>query len=614
MISQNKKDLTYILKDTNTEKLHQIAKDCNNKYQEALKKAKKLHTKMDVTNSKKEKGQFSGFDSKGKPVYVFETSLNTAKVSNVNNIWQGGISGLNLNGAGINIGHWETGFALPTHQELEGRIFIKDDAQESTEHATHTAGILIGQGVYQAARGMASGATISSYTTRNRNAEIAEFSALGGIISSHSYAIGYLSGNKDYYGAYSNNSREWDEIIYNAPYSTLCNAAANYRLSDDKDPTYRGYNTVLEYSSCKNTITVGAVKNVLNYNSPNDVKLWVNSSSGPTDDWRIKPDICALGESVISAGNRNNSDYRSLSGTSMSTPVVAGAITLLQQHYHTMNNVYMKAATVKALLISTTKEAGSNDGPDFEYGWGLLDAEKAAKTISKNGSTTSINELTLQNGDIYTTTVDVDGTSPFTCAIAWTDPAGNAVQKGINELTPRLINDLDIRVTRNNIEYEPWTITPNSSLNNFSDAATKGDNFRDNVERIDVKYLPEGTYNITVSHKNTLMNGAQDFSMIISGMQETATLSQHNITKTNNTFIVYPNPSYDGYFNIVTQNTNTSTKQEIEIYDMSGRLVTNNTFHGQKTKLNLSKLNFGTYLLKVKSNNKTSNRLIIIGK
>lgn len=68
----------------------------------------------------------------------------------------------------------------------------------------------------------------------------------------------------------------------------------------------------------------------------------------------------------------------------MSTPVVAGTIALLQQYYHDLNNVYMKAATMKALLICTTDEAGRYDGPDFQNGWGLLNAEIAADVITRN--------------------------------------------------------------------------------------------------------------------------------------------------------------------------------------------------------------------------------------
>ncbi len=38
----------------------------------------------------------------------------------------------------------------------------------------------------------------------------------------------------------------------------------------------------------------------------------------------------------------------------------------------------MKAATLKALAIHTADEAGPNEGPDYQFGWGLFNALSAA--------------------------------------------------------------------------------------------------------------------------------------------------------------------------------------------------------------------------------------------
>ena len=220
----------------------------------------------------------------------------------------------------------------------------------------------------------------------------------------------------------------------------------------------------------------------------------------------------------------------------MSAPTVTGAIALLQQHYHNIDVVYMKSATVKALLLGTTDEAGANDGPDFQSGWGLMNAERAAEVISDHG----ILELSITDGNAYTTTFDVDGSSPITLCMAWTDPAGNPVFGNTDDKTPMLVNDLDVRIIQNSTVYEPWLLLPNTSSDNFTDAAIKGDNFRDNVERIDISSLAAGNYTVTVSHKGSLVNGMQDFSIILKGSM--GSLNIDDLEKPNPVSI-YPNPA-----------------------------------------------------------------------
>jgi len=56
------------------------------------------------------------------------------------------------------------------------------------------------------------------------------------------------------------------------------------------------------------------------------------SSSGPTDDGRIKPDLVANGDGVYSALNGGNSAYGTLGGTSMSSPNAAGTADLLRHN------------------------------------------------------------------------------------------------------------------------------------------------------------------------------------------------------------------------------------------------------------------------------------------
>ncbi len=609
-VAQNDNDRSYIIKQTNTEALKKIAKSKKQHYTIALNEALRQGVKKEIVNNKKEKGYLSGFDLKGVPVYDFDDNVDVATTGRIDKIWNGGSSGLNLTGAGIEIGHWEAGgLALTTHQELTGKI-THAEAEAVSSHSTHTACTMLGTGIDADARGMAPSTTIVSRRSNNDETEIANFGAAGGLLSNHSYSTGDPNGTTELYGVYTNNAKEWDDILFNAPYLSLNKSAGNNR-NDGVNTGDNGYDIIYTVATCKNLITVGAVDDVSVYTGPGSITQSAFSNWGPTDDWRIKPDITANGVSVYSADHDNDTDYTTKSGTSMSTPSVTGAIALLQQHYNNENSVYMKAATVKALLLGTTDEAGANDGPDFQSGWGLLNAERAAEVITNNGTSSIVTELSISNGSTYTTTIEVDGTSPLLLTIVWTDPAGTPVASGIDNQTPMLVNDLDVRITKDATTYSPWVMTPNASSNNFTDAAIKGDNFRDNVERIDVSSLPAGIYTVTVTHKGTLINGSQDFSMVINGIIGN-TLNVDNKEKYNNLISIYPNPSKNGYVNVLIPDNYDLNSCRIEVFDLLGKQKKSSVFSEKEISLDVSNLNSGLYIIKIKTGDSHYNQLIVI--
>ncbi|MDZ7315281.1 MAG: S8 family serine peptidase [candidate division KSB1 bacterium] len=89
------------------------------------------------------------------------------------------------------------------------------------------------------------------------------------------------------------------------------------------------------------------------------------SSRGPTSDGRIKPDVVALGVGATSAQS-SGSGYTTGSGTSFSSPLVAGAAALiLQAHPH------LTPLQVRQALLQTANRAAS---PDNVYGFGLVNA------------------------------------------------------------------------------------------------------------------------------------------------------------------------------------------------------------------------------------------------
>ncbi|WP_438425579.1 fibronectin type III domain-containing protein [Aquimarina macrocephali] len=496
--AQNQNDRENIKKQTDLQALQKIISRSNTINN--ANKAKVANQKVPLTKTTIDGrlGVFYSFNEKGEPIYAYDDNVDAAASGRTNKIWTGGSSGLNLTGAGIEIGVWESGYARPTHQEFGGRASNGGDGGSVTSHGTHTGGTLIASGTDPAARGMASGATVKNYTASGMVTEAASFAAAGGILANNSNTP---SGSA---GVYDATARDMDEVAHNAPFYLHCKSAGN---------SGNNYGVVKTNQLAKNLLVVGNCNDILNYTGPSSVSMSSSSSYGPSDDWRIKPDITNNGTTVYSSDNASDTDYGSKSGTSMSTPATAGTIALLQEHYKNINGVYMRAATAKGLIIDTADEMGANDGPDFASGWGLVNAERAAQVISNNGNTSIMDELTLNNGSTYTRTIISDGSTPLALTIVWNDPAG-AIGSGN---TPVLVNDLDVRITGNSNTYSPWVMVPNGSFNNYSDAAQKGDNFRDNVEKIDA-VLAAGTYTVTVTHKGTLTNGSQAFSLIANGV------------------------------------------------------------------------------------------------
>ncbi len=94
------------------------------------------------------------------------------------------------------------------------------------------------------------------------------------------------------------------------------------------------------------------------------------SSRGPTYDGRIKPDICAQGVGVRCASPYDSLAYLSVGGTSLSTPLAAGAAALcLQMHPH------WTPIDLRTALRSSGDHAQI---PNNDYGWGVIDAYEAA--------------------------------------------------------------------------------------------------------------------------------------------------------------------------------------------------------------------------------------------
>jgi hypothetical protein len=94
------------------------------------------------------------------------------------------------------------------------------------------------------------------------------------------------------------------------------------------------------------------------------------SSTGPTADGRIKPDVMARGAAVYSADPGNPVEYDLVDGTSFSCPLTAGVAAVILE----INPAWTNEDVMEAMKLTASR----SDSPDNRYGWGILDAYKAA--------------------------------------------------------------------------------------------------------------------------------------------------------------------------------------------------------------------------------------------
>ena len=521
-----------------------------------------------------------GIDHFGKPVYIATVdNIISAATIGTSKLWPGGAAKLSLNGSADNIkgkiAIWDEGLVRPTHVELVGRVIQVDNSPTLSDHSTHVSGTMIAAGVNPVAKGMSFGEQLlQCYDFNNDVAEMTAAAKQGLLVSNHSYAtvagwnpdatnpnqwdwFGNPGDTVDInFGLYDQETQQWDSIAYSNPYYLICKAGGNNR-GDTGPPAgtdyYRynaqgslydagprpafgtsssissnaGYMTIATYGNAKNIVVLGAVNPIPGgYSKPSDVVLASFSSLGPTGDGRIKPDLVADGVDVLSSISTADNAYDIYSGTSMATPATTGSSLLLQQYYSQLHSVFMHSATLKALLIHTADEAGSYPGPDYIYGWGLVDIAKAAAVITSDNTdqVQQIHESSLTNGtkDSESWTITASGKMPVSATICWTDPPAVPVNVPNNEHNfkdngIKLVNDLDLRIKDNTTGaiYMPWTLNP---LNPGA-AAVKSDNFRDNEEKVELtdSLIPGRSYTITITHKATLQRTTQLYSLVISG-------------------------------------------------------------------------------------------------
>lgn len=548
----------------------------NNRKTDSL--AKRYHWPIINTDKTGGYAKLVGVNRFNNPIYASTfNNIDAAATINTSSLWTGGTTGLNLDGSSANMKNklavWDGGRVLDTHIELKGRINRMDssryDYSGGSFHATHVTGTIIAKGINPLVKGMCSGLqgiltycfSLDGGYTFN---DIPQASGVAKdlLLSNHSYGTlcgwyqdgsgswtfwGNVNDKVDFnFGYYDDHTKSLDEIAYNAPYYLPVRASGNSRNQNGprvgnpfyyydngqkvfKDSLPSGvsrndsYVTLAPEASGKNVITVGAVYSITyGYTQPSDVIMTAFSSWGPSNDGRIKPDLVADGKDVLSTVSTSDNAYELDDGTSMASPAVTGSLLLLQEYYSKLHSGnFLRAATIKGLAIHTANEAGNANGPDYKFGWGLMNTQGAAEVIkvstaTKNASTSKhlILENSLTNGDTYTKTITATKGGTIKATISWTDPAGTVtIVDATHPPVSMLVNDLDMRITKNGTTYYPWVLNPYVPAAD----ATTGDNKLDNVEQIVLNNAKAGdVFTIKISHKGTLQSGSQAYSLIIS--------------------------------------------------------------------------------------------------
>jgi hypothetical protein len=360
----------------------------------------------------------------------------------------------------------------------------------------------------------------------------------------------------DYFGQYDSEVAQWDQLCYNAPYYLPVKASGNDRsgannnapadgtrfyyykvrgpniqwwsklydsATDPCDDGWDngGFDTIALIGVAKNILTVGGVYDAVSGGVGDTSQAAMTSFAGwgPTDDGRIKPDVVTNATGLYSSIANTDTSYDTYTGTSMAAPGAVGAAMLLVEHYGELfPGQAMRSSTLKALIIHTADDLGS-PGPDYKFGWGLMNTHAAAEQITDHYDFPDANMIVeglLDDVNAVAVHTFESGTgTPIKVTLCWTDPPAAALEE-LDHPTPRLLNDLDLRLTDPNgsTTYYPFVLNPASP----NDPATTGDNTLDNVEQVIIlsPNVP-GNYTAEVTYKAALTNGHQYYSLIVSG-------------------------------------------------------------------------------------------------
>jgi len=383
-----------------------------------------------------------------------------------------------FDGTGVSVVVNDDGFAGP-HIDFEGRANQSTVATDLTgNHGDGTAGIVGSAGnLDPIMRGMATGAYLH---VRQYSASLPNTIPLhvdsAVMVFSNSYSDGCNTG-------YTTTTRKVDQEIYNNPSLIQVFSAGN---SNGQNCNYgagtQWGNITGGHKMSKNCITTANL-------DANDV-IASSSSRGPAHDGRIKPDISAHGQGQMS--NDENYTYQSFGGTSAACPGIAGITVQLHQAYRSFNGgTNAPSALLKAAMLNTANDLG-NDGPDFIFGWGKINAFKALKLLEENRYLSA--SISQGNNNTHNVTIPAN-VRRAKIMIYWADKEASV------SATKALVNNLDMNIVNGANTYYPWILNSNPNATTLAQAATRNGilDTLNNVEQIAIDNPTAGTYTINVN-------------------------------------------------------------------------------------------------------------------
>jgi len=427
-----------------------------------------------------------------------------------------------LNGSGQTIAVGDSGLD-DDHGDFSGRVSGLDSvtpgdpstADPSDGHGTHVACTVLGSGMRSSGtyQGVAPEANLYFQAMEDDDTGALYSIGINSMLNEaynagariHTNSWGSPTG-----GEYTTSSEDADDRVstwdqyWQYQGMTVLFAAGNERDDGISSP-----------GTAKNVITIGGHVNRYS-GAPDDMYYW--SSRGPTDDGRIKPDLVGPGDYVRScksqeassaSGSWDNNWYLEYSGTSMSTPAVAGAAVLVREYLMEIaGRPAPQAALIKALLILGAEDMGTRDIPNNNEGWGRVNLVNSLIPESDVGIFVD-DRSRLSSGQVSSYSFDITRSGePLKVVLAWSDYPGSSSS------STQLRNDLDLEITNPNGQLYKGNVFTNgqSVVNGDKDS-------KNNVEVMLVDNAMIGTWTVRVrdsSHGGS--NFYQSYAIAVRGV------------------------------------------------------------------------------------------------
>ena len=262
-----------------------------------------------------------------------------------------------LTGKGVKIGIIDSGVAAHSDLTVAGGINVIAGSNttsyaDDNGHGTVVTGILAGQGLNGGVEGVAPGASI--YAVKALDSDGSGYTS--DIISGIDWAIS----NKMDIISMSLGSDQSDTALENAVDTAYTDGILIVAAAGN-DGNAKGSGTNVEYpANYASVIAVGAVDST-------NTRAYFSSTGS-------KVEVSAPGVDIMST--YLNGGYEEMSGTSMSTPFVAGDLAILKQEHPTYTNVQLRQ------LLDTNVEDLGVAGKDPLYGYGLIQGISSTTSVT----------------------------------------------------------------------------------------------------------------------------------------------------------------------------------------------------------------------------------------